>query len=158
VISAEAAELIDDAGAAHHACDLLPEAAAGASARARVLIEVLRDADLSREPPRAIWNLLWAAAELTWHVDIYRAEALLLAVEALFTRHLSRAVTTRGELADAALMAFSFFFEREDQPLAVMRTDTCRAVLTRVAALDNPICRTAAEAALQNLKVTPMRP
>jgi hypothetical protein len=158
VISPEAAALVDDAGAAGHACDLLPESAGDAATRARVLIEVLRDADLSREPPRAIWNLLWAAAELTWHVDIYRAEALLLAVEALLTRHLSRAVTTRGELADAALMAFPFFFERDDQPLAVMRADTCRAVLTRIAALDNPICRKAAEAALQNLNVTPIRP
>ncbi len=153
MISADAAELVDQAGAAEHACDLLPDQPAAAAARARALIEVLREADLSREPPRVLWNLMWIAAELTWHVDLYRAEALLLAVESLFVRHLSRAITGRGELADVALMTFSFFFERDDQPLAVMRSDTCRAVLHRIASLDNPICKKAAGEALTRLGV-----
>jgi hypothetical protein len=130
------AELLDEAEQAEAAFELLPELPAGASSRANAVIALLADRALDQASPRAVWNLLWLAGELSIHVDVYRAEALLRAVASFYARRLRPAPP---ELADCARMAFAFFFEREDPPLLVFRKEQC-------------------EALLQNLNVTPSRP
>ena len=91
-----------------------------------------------------MWRLLWLAADLTTQVDVYRAAALLEAVERLFARHFSRALTGPGELADTAEMAFDLFFNRPDQPLVSYRFEPVLGTLGRVLELDNRHCRRAA--------------
>src|SRR5258708_4821601 len=77
---------------AQAACDREVGLPARGAELARALVELLEGGDLSGASPRALWNLLWLAGDLTVHVDVYRAEALLGAVERLFARHLSRAL------------------------------------------------------------------
>jgi hypothetical protein len=128
--------LLEDAAHAEAACELLPELPQGAAACAQRLIALFNDRAMDDASPRAIWNLLWLAGELSVHVDVYRAEALLRAVASFHARRLRPAPP---ELADCARMAFAFFFDREDPPLLTFRRAAC-------------------EELLQNLKVTPSRP
>jgi hypothetical protein len=144
--AADAAALLTRAEQVDAACDL-EEGLPGSAARLqRATVAVLTDGDLTRCSPRAVWNLLWLAADLTSHVDLYRATELLQAVEQLYHRHFRHALVERGELSEAAEMAFDFFFNRPtgDQPLASLRFDASLAALERVLAIDNRFCRRAA--------------
>lgn len=114
--------------------------------------ELLGSADLRGASPRALWNLLWLAGELSTRVDVYRAQALLEATGKLFERHLAAALTEHDELQAAADMAFDFFFNRADQPLASVRADAALEVLGRVLALDNRFCKRAALHGLGHLR------
>jgi hypothetical protein len=143
-VTPEAVQLLASAAQVEAACALEAGLPARAAELARALVELLRDGDLAPAPPRALWNLLWLAGDLTMHVDVYRAEELLGAVERLFERHLSRALDGPGEAQAAAEMAFDFFFNREAQPLVSLRFDAALAALERVLKLDNRFCRRAA--------------
>jgi hypothetical protein len=147
--SAEASRLLEAAESAQAACDLEVGLPVGL---ARALVEIFAEADLSAASPRALWNLLWLAADLTTHVDVYRAAELLAAVERLFERHFARALTQPGELSEAAEMAFDFFFGGRAHPLEALRLDEVLATLERVLALDNRFCRRAALHGLGHLR------
>jgi len=144
-------ELLEEASEVEHAADLLPELPAGAAARATTLVQLLRDADLADAPPKALWNLLWLAAELTAHVDIYRAEALLQASVVLYLKQLVNA-EPRSPLADVALAGVALFFERDDQPLCALRKDACHDALARIATARDPAVQQAAAAARERLR------
>jgi hypothetical protein len=151
-MSPEAERLLADAERVEAACDLeigLPDSGARLQT---VVSELLAEGELGGASPRAIWRLLWVAADLTSHVDVYRAESLLGAVERLFERHFSRALTDEGELADIAEMAFDLFFNRADQPLALHRFEPSLAALARVLELDNRFCQRAALHGLSHLR------
>ncbi len=134
-------ELVEAAERAGAACDLEAGLPARAAELAEAVVEVFRTRALDGVSPRALWNLLWLAADLTLHVDVYRARGILRAVEQLFERHFSRVLDGPGEAAEAAEMAFDFFFNRPEQPLSV---DDALGTLGRVLALDNRYCRRAA--------------
>jgi len=143
------AQLLVEAENVDAACDL----AVGVPAElARVLATVLTDGDLASASPRAVWNLLWLAGELSTMVDVFRATALLTAVERVFIRHFALVLHQRDELTDAAEMAFDFFFNRADQPLASLHVPTTIASLATILLLDNRFCRRAALHGLGHLR------
>jgi hypothetical protein len=143
-------DLLAAAERAQAACDLEAGLPSSGAELARVTCELLADGDLAAASPRAVWNLLWLAADLTSWVDVYRAAELLAAVEKLFARHFARGLVAPGPLAEAAEMAFDFFFNRP-QPLAALRLDEVLASLGRVLALENRFCRRAALHGLAHL-------
>ncbi len=148
----EAADLLTRAERAQAAVDLEGGLPANGSRMAAALVELLAEGDLSSASPRAIWNLLWVAADLTAHVDVYRALQLLSSVARLFERHFARVLVTHDDLSQAAEMAFDFFFNRPAQPLASLRFSDVLALLERVLKLDNRFCRRAALHGLAHLK------
>jgi hypothetical protein len=151
-LSEEAAELLRRAESAVAAVDLEGGLPANGARLAASLSELLAEGDLTAASPRALWNLLWVAADLTAHVDIYRAMQLFSSVTRLFERHLSRTLHARDEAAEAAEMAFDFFFNRDEQPLATLRFGDVLLLLERVLRLDNRCCRRAALHGLAHLK------
>jgi len=153
-VSPEAQQLLESAERVQAACELEDGLPARGGLLARALAELLRDGELGAASPRALWNLLWLAGDLTVHVDVYRAEELLGAVERLFERHLARALDAPGEAQAAAEMAFDFFFNRPagTQPLESLRFDAVVATLERVLKLDNRYCRRAALHGLGHLR------
>jgi hypothetical protein len=144
-----AGELLARAAEAEAACDLLVGAPAELAA---AVISVFECEDVSRAPPRALWNLLWLAAELTVAVDVYRAEALLAAIERLFARHVAPAVADGGEAAEAAEMAFDFLVNRAEQPLESLRFERLVSALESLLALPSRVCRRAALHGLGHLR------
>jgi hypothetical protein len=147
-----ATELLAQAEAAQAAVDLEGGLPASGSRLAAALVELLADSDLSHASPRAVWNLLWLAADLTVHVDVYRAMQLLSSVARLFERHFQRALTQPGELQQAAEMAFDFFFNRPAPPLVQLRFSDVLLLLERVLHLPNRYCRRAAVHGLGHLR------
>jgi hypothetical protein len=145
-----AAQLLKEAARAEWPADLCPPPGRATVERALLLAELFAH-DLSSAPPRALWNLLSAAATLSRRVDVYTAARLWSAVERLFIEQLSQRVRERGELADAVEMTFDFFFGDGGQPLEGLRMDEVSATLERILALDNPFCRRAALHGLSHL-------
>jgi hypothetical protein len=144
----ESQELLARAESAQAAVDLeagLPSAGARLSA---ALVELLAEGDLSAASPRALWNLLWVAADLTVHVDIYRAMQLFSSVTRLYERRFAGLDAHEP----ACEMGFDFFFNRREQPLASLRFADVLALLERVLKLDNRFCRRAALHGLGHLK------
>ena len=144
----EAQELLARAESAAAAVDLeagLPAAGARLSA---ALVELLTEGDLAAASPRALWNLLWLAGDLTVHVDIYRAMQLFSSLARLYERRFA----TLAAHEPAAEMAFDFVFNRPQQPLATLRFADVLALLERVLRLDNRFCRRAALHGLGHLK------
>lgn len=150
--------LLERCAVAEAACDLAIGGADNAAALAdEVCATIAATPDQGTVAGRALWNLLWLAAELTTAVDLYRAETLLTEVARLFERRFVRTLTgerhteSPDEL-DAAEMAFDFFFNRADQPLLLLRLDRCLATLERVARLSNRHCQHAAVHGLGHLR------
>jgi hypothetical protein len=144
----EAHKLLQRAESAPAAVDLeagLPSAGAHLSA---ALVELFAEGDLAAVSPRALWNLLWLAADLTVHVDIYRAMQLFSSVARVYERHFAHLPSHDP----AAEMAFDFFFNRPEQPLASLRFPEVLALLERILRLDNRFCRRAALHGLGHLK------
>lgn len=152
----EAQELLARAERAQAAADLESGLEGGlpssGSRMAGSLVELFAEGDLTAASPHALWNLLWVAADLTAHVDVYRAMQLLSSVARLFERHFARALTVRDDMAQAAEMAFDFFFNRAEQPLVALRFSDVLSLLERVLKLDNRFCRRAALHGLGHLK------
>lgn len=156
--SAHATTLLERCHHAAAACDLeigLPVRSAELADEVRAAIDAIGPDQLVSG--RAIWNLLWVAADLTTWVDLYRAEALLVAVRDLHVRRF--AVTLRGprqderaDEHDAADMSFDFFFNRADQPLVALRLDSCLDVLGAVLRIENRHCQHAALHGLGHLR------
>jgi hypothetical protein len=144
-----ARELVEQAERADAACDLL---SAAPVELATAVISIFEYEDVSGVSPHALWNLLWLAAELTVAVDLYRAEALLSAIERLFERHFARALDGPGEAAEAAEMTFDFLINRPVQPLESARFDRLLAALQHILLLDNLFCRRAALHGLGHLR------
>jgi hypothetical protein len=138
-----ARQLVERATRVEVACDLEIGLPARAPSLADAAIEACSSGELAHAPPRALWNVLWLAADLTTHVDVFRALELLSAVERLFVAHLPSVLQARGERSEAAEMAFDFFFNRAQQPLALKLPQAIEA-LGRVLAVDNRFCRRAA--------------
>jgi hypothetical protein len=132
--------LLDEAGRVEAAADLLRGPPA---TLARSVIDACRSHEAEQAEPRALWNLLWLAGELSAQVDVYCALELLLAVESLFARSLRHATDERAGVAE---MAFDFFFHRPagESPLPLFRLDQTLASINRVLALDCAVCRRAA--------------
>jgi hypothetical protein len=147
-----AAQLLAAAERAEAACDLEIGLPGRAADLARAVTELFGEADLEAASPRALWNLLWLAADLTMHVDVYRAAEILSAVERLFVRHFARALESRGPASEAAEMAFDFFFNRSGQPLEALRFAEVIETLARVLDLPNRFCRRAALHGLGHLR------
>ena len=120
---------------------------------AEELIDACERAPLDQATPRALWNLLWLAGELSTQVDVYLATRLLEAVVRLFERHLGQAASD-GELAATAEMAFDFFFNRApgDQPLAIARVDETLTAMQRVLSLPSTACQRAGLHGLSHLR------
>ena len=151
-MSEESQQLLQRAGEVSAAVDLEGGLPANASRLAATLVELLAEGDLSQASPKAIWNLVWVAADLTVHVDIYRAMQLFSSVTRLFERHFARVLQQPDESAQTAEMAFDFFFNRPDQPLAALRFNDVLLLLERVLRLENKFCRRAALHGLMHLK------
>jgi hypothetical protein len=151
-VTEESQQLLRRAEEVPAAVDLEGGLPANASRLAANMAELLAEGDLTQASPRALWNLLWVAADLTIHVDIYRAMQLFSSVTRLFERHLARVLVHPDESAQAAEMAFDFFFNRPDQPLATLRFNDVVLLLERVLRLDNRFCRRAALHGLMHLK------
>lgn len=150
--------LLERCAVAEAACDLAIGGADNAAALAdEVCATIAATPDQASVPGRALWNLLWLAAELTTAVDLYRAEALLAEVARLFERRFVRTLTGErsGEAPaelDAAEMAFDFFFNRADQPLLLLRLDRCLVTMERLLRLPNRHCQHAALHGLGHLR------
>jgi hypothetical protein len=129
------------------ACDLL-----GAAPPVELAAAVVEAFEREALPARALWNVLWVAAELTVAVDVYRAEALLAAIERLFARHVAVAVAEGGDAAEAAEMAFDFLLNRAEQPLESARFERVVSALEGVMALPSRVCRRAALHGLGHLR------
>jgi hypothetical protein len=154
-LSEEAAELLRRAESAVAAVDLEGGLPANGARLAAALSELLAEGEVGSASPRALWNLLWVAADLTVHVDVYRAMQLFSSVTRLFERHFARVLHDHDEAAETAEMAFDFFFNRPDppgQPLATLRFADVLMLLERVLRLDNRHCRRAALHGLAHLK------
>jgi hypothetical protein len=148
MVSKEALELLEAAERVEAAADLEAGLPARAAELAAAVTELCAGDGAGRLSPRGLWNLLWLAGDLTGHVDVYRARALLSTVEGLFERHFARAVTGPAascELAEVAEMAFDFFFNRPtgEQPLLWSGLDETLASLERVLRIENPVCQRA---------------
>jgi hypothetical protein len=145
--------LLAAAEQAEAACDLEHGLPDGAARLADATLALLDGPALTAASPRALWNVLWLAGDLTAHVDLYRAARLLDGVAGVFERHLQHA---SGDLADAAEMAFDFFFNRPpgEQPLVIARLNDAVGALSRVLTLDSPLCRRAALHGLGHLRQT----
>lgn len=150
--------LLERCAVAEAACDLAIGGADNAAALAEeVCAAIAATPEHTPLPGRALWNLLWLAAELTTAVDLYRAEALLAEVARLFERRFVRTLTgdrssDAPDELDAAEMAFDFFFNRGDQPLLLLRLDRCLATMERVSRLPNRHCQHAALHGLGHLR------
>jgi hypothetical protein len=150
-VSPEASLLIAAAEAAGAACDLQSGPPLDGAAKRRALVELLAEADLGGASPRALWNLLWLAAELTAEVDVYRAAELWSAVERLFARRFA-GLSGCGELSQVAEMTFDFFFNHRAHPLEALRLGDLLAALGRILSLDGRACRRAALHGLGHLR------
>ncbi len=148
----ESQQLLRRAEEVQAAVDLEGGLPANAARLAATVSELLAEGDLSAASPRALWNLLWVAADLTSHVDLYRAMQLFSSVTRLFERHFAHLLQHPDENAQAAEMAFDFFFNRPEQPLAQLRFNDVLQLLERVLRLDNRFCRRAALHGLMHLK------
>ncbi|HEY7955960.1 MAG TPA: hypothetical protein VII38_11740 [Polyangia bacterium] len=146
------AALLEAAERVESACDLELGLPAGAEALAGATLLALDALDPATTSPKALWNLLWLAGDLTEHVDLYRAVSLFDAVERLFATRLAAAPALSTPLTEAAEMAFDFFFNREAPPLASARFDHALSGLGRVLAVENLLCRRAALHGLGHLR------
>jgi hypothetical protein len=151
-VSEESQQLLRRAEEVPAAVDLEGGLPANAARLATTMVELLAEGDLSQASPRALWNLLWVAADLTAHVDIYRAMQLFSSVTRLFERHFAHRLSSADENTQTAEMAFDFFFNRPDQPLAALRFNDVLLLLERVLRLENLFCRRAALHGLMHLK------
>jgi len=145
-----AIELLARAGRVEAACDLLAPPAERA-AQVEALIELFLGDSLARASERALFNLLWAAGELSAEVDVYRALALHHALERLVTGGL-RALPAGDDRAAAAEMAWHFVFDRADAPLASARTPEAIETLARVLSAGSRLCARAALHGLGHLR------
>jgi hypothetical protein len=144
----EARELLQRAEAVAAAVDLEAGLPASGARLSALVVELLTDGDLAAASPRALWNLLWLAADLTVHVDIYRAMQLFSSLARLYERRFSQLAAHEP----AAEMAFDFVFNRREQPLATLRFTDVLALLERILRIDNRFCRRAALHGLGHLK------
>jgi hypothetical protein len=147
-VSDEARELLSRAESVQAAVDLEGGLPAAGARLATSLVELFTEWDAATFSPSGLWNLLWLAGDLTEHVDIYRAMQLFSSVARLYERHFAR---LSGH-DPACEMAFDFFFNRRQQPLATLRFAEVLALLERVLRLDNRFCRRAALHGLGHLK------
>ena len=139
-LSVDAAALLERARHLEHAVDLYlaPGAVRTTSDR---LVEILHRAPPEALGERALWNLLFAAGELSMRVDVYRAHELF------------RAAVARVKLADfpaadpravAIEMCFDFFFARPSHPLLPLRaTEVLGAMAALLAQGPRPAIRAA---------------
>ncbi len=125
-LSADATLLLERARHLEHAVDLYLAPGAVRSTADR-LVEILHRAPAEALSERALWNLLFAAGELSLRVDVYRAHELF------------RAAVARVKLADyeptdpraaAVEMCFDFFFAREGHPLLPLRATEVLAAMS----------------------------
>lgn len=146
--------LLERCAVAEVACDLVVGGPSNAAELADEVCAALAAAHgAAPVPGRALWNLLWLAADLTTSVDLYRAEALLAEVARLFEARFVHTLTADRTLElDAAEMAFDFFFNRQDQPLLLLRLDRCLDTLGRLLRLPNRHCQHAALHGLGHLR------
>jgi len=117
-LSPEAARLLDRVRQAEHAADLYLGEERADPAR---LAELLQDLDPARLDDRALWNVLFAAGELSQRVDLYRAQALFAATRGLVERTGELDPHPGPERAATIEMAFDFFFGRMTHPLLPLR-------------------------------------
>ncbi len=155
VAAAYKTTLLHRCATAEAACDLVIGGPSNAAELADEVCGAIGTAASTTEAieGRALWNLLWLAADLTTSVDLYRAEALLGEVAQLFERRFARTLDgARTVELDAAEMAFDFFFNRADQPLQLLRLDRCLSTMERLLRLPNRHCQHAALHGLGHLR------
>ncbi len=146
-LSEPALALLARARSCEHAVDLYlaPGATRATSDR---LGEVLRNAEASQLNERALWNLLFAAGELSLGVDVYRAHELFLAAASLVPRVAALDYPAGDPRAVAVEMAFDFFFARPAHPLLPLRAAEVLKVLAELLASGR---RAAVRAAIHGL-------
>jgi hypothetical protein len=140
VLSPAAARLLERARVVEHAVDLY----FGATHPVDGLIEVLRDTPQSELDERALFNLLFAAGEVSHDVDVYRAHQLFSAAQSAVARLSS--VGNEHPHAAVVEMCFDFFFARKT-PLVPLRGREVVAALGSL--LEGP--RAARRAAIHGL-------
>lgn len=113
-LSLEATTLLGRARQAEHAADLYLGDERVEPAR---FAEILREVDPSQLDERVLWNVLFAAGELSQRVDVYRAHELFVAAHGL----VQRAGDLDPERAATIEMSFDFFFGRKAHPLLPLR-------------------------------------
>ena len=106
-------------------CDLVrdlegPLELTATPSEAERVTSVLRHATLDELGERGLWNLLFAAGELSRRVDVYRAHELFLAATALVERAAVGA-EAGSPRAVTLEMGFDFFFARGKHPLLSLR-------------------------------------
>jgi hypothetical protein len=145
-LSTDSDALLTRAQQVEHAVDLYLAPGATRLVADR-LVEILHRAPLTTLTERALWNLLFAAGELSLRVDIYRAHDLFRAAVRLVERF-SAVEAAPGDGRRAAVeMIFDFFFARADHPLLPLRAREVVAALAGLLDRD----RLATRAALHGL-------
>jgi hypothetical protein len=145
-LSADSDALLSRAQQAEHAVDLYLAPGATRLVADR-LVEILHRAQLSALTERALWNLLFAAGELSLRVDVYRAHDLFRAAVRLVERFAEVGPAPGDGRSAAVEMIFDFFFARTEHPLLPLRAREVVAALASLLDRD----RIAARAALHGL-------
>ncbi len=100
-------------------------------AEAERVTTVLQRAALDELGERGLWNLLFAAGELSRRVDVYRAHAMFLGATSLVDRAAVEAPP--GSFSAVTLeMCFDFFFARGSHPLVSLRASEVVEALGRL--------------------------
>jgi len=133
MLSVDATALLDRARAAEHAVDLYL-APGGSRVTADRLSEILRSPALTALGERPLWNLLFAAGELSLRVDVYRAHELFRATIAAVSRLAATTDTVTDPRAAALEMSLHFFFARPTHPLLPLRAREVMKALTELLA------------------------
>lgn len=115
----------------------------GTPAEAECVTSVLHDASVDELGERGLWNVLFAAGELSRRVDVYRSHELFVAAVALVERAAPGA-TCGSPRAVTLEMCFDFFFARGGHPVASVRARDVVESLGRLLAHDTRSARRAA--------------
>lgn len=139
-LSADASALLERARHLEHAVDLYLAPGALRTTADR-LSEILHGAPQESLSERALWNLLFAAGELSLRVDVYRAHELFRAAVA----RVARGDHPPGDPRAVAIeMCFDFFFARPSHPLLPLRSDdVLRAMAQLLGSGPRPAVRSA---------------
>jgi hypothetical protein len=145
-LSTDSDALLARAQQAEHAVDLYLAPGATRLVADR-LVEILHRAPLAAMTERALWNVLFAAGELSLRVDVYRAHDLFRAAVRLVERFAEIDAPVGDGRAAAVEMIFDFFFARAEHPLLPLRAREVVAALAGLLDRD----RVATRAALHGL-------
>ncbi|MEO6951201.1 MAG: hypothetical protein ABI321_05255 [Polyangia bacterium] len=138
MLSADARVLLDRACNADGPLEL-----EGTPAEADRIATVLRHASVDELGERGLWNVLFAAGELSRRVDVYRAHELFLGATSLVERAGQEAIAGSPR-AVTVEMAFDFFFARARHPLVPLRARDIVDALARLIAHGTRSARRAA--------------